>query len=60
MIAERARDVFIDSKDTEALQKLDGELANVIEDFLRAVDVETLRGVKMAGKRLNIARAHSQ
>ena len=60
MTAERARDVLIDSKDTEMLQELDGELANVIEDFLRAVDVETLRGVKMAGKHLNIAQAHSQ
>ena len=60
MIAERARDVLIDSKDKEMLDEMDRELANVIEDFLRAVDVETLRGVKMAGKRLNIARAHSQ
>ena len=50
MIAERAGDALIYSRDKEMLEDMDRELANVIDDFLRAVNVEALRGVKMAGK----------
>ena len=50
MIAERAGDALIHSKDKEMLEEMDRELANVIEDFLRAVDVETLRLTKRNGK----------
>ena len=50
MIAERARDALIDSTDKEMLESMDKELANVIKDFLDAVNVETLRDVKKAGK----------
>jgi len=51
MIAERTGDALIYSKDKEMMEKLGEELANVIEDFLRAVDVETLRLAKRLGKR---------
>ena len=34
----------------EAIEKMDGELTKVIEDFMRAVDVETLRLAKKSGK----------
>jgi len=50
MIAERTGDALIVWKDKEMMEKLGGELANVIEDFLRAVDVEALRLVKGIGK----------
>jgi hypothetical protein len=50
MIAERAGDALIYSKDKEMMEEMGGELANVIEDFLRAVDVEALRLVKGIGK----------
>jgi len=50
MIAERTGDALIDSKDKEMMEKLGEELANVIEDFLRAVDVEALRLAKRIGK----------
>jgi hypothetical protein len=33
----------------EAIEEMDGELTKVTEDFLRAVDVETLRVVKRSG-----------
>ena len=58
MIAERAGDALIYSKDKEMMEKMGEELANVIEDFLRAVNVEALRLVKRIGKpthRLNTA-----
>ncbi len=32
------------------IEDMDGELSNVIEDFLRAVDVEALRLAKRSGK----------
>ena len=35
----------------ETIDELDGELTKVIEDFDRAVNVETLREVKKAGTR---------
>jgi len=43
MIAERTGDALVYSKDKEMMEKMGEELANVIEDFLRAVDVEILR-----------------
>jgi hypothetical protein len=49
MIAERTGDALIYSKDKETMEEMDGELANVIEDFLRAVDVEALRLAKRIG-----------
>ena len=51
MIAERTGDALIYSKDKERFEEIDRELANVIEDFLRAVNVEALRLAKRSGKR---------
>ena len=34
----------------EEIEEMDRELAKVTEDFLRAVDVETLRVVKRSGE----------
>ena len=50
MVAERTGDALIHSKDKEMFEEMDRELANVIEDFLRAVNVEALCLAKMAGK----------
>jgi len=50
MIAERTGDALIYSKDKEMIEAMDGELANVIEDFTRAVNVEALRLAKRGGK----------
>jgi len=50
MIAERTGDALIGSKDKEVMEEMAGELSNVIEDFLRAVEVETLRLAKRGGK----------
>ena len=50
MITERTGDALLRSKDKELMDKLAEELANVIEDFLRTVDVETLRLAKRIGK----------
>jgi hypothetical protein len=50
MIAERTGDALIYSKDKEIIEAMDGELANVIEDFTRAVNVEALRLAKRSGK----------
>ena len=50
MIAERTGDALVYSKDKEMMEEMDGELANVIEDFLRAVDVEALRLAKRIGE----------
>ena len=50
MIAERAGDALIHSKDKETIEEMDGELAKVIEDFLRAIDVEALCLAKRAGE----------
>jgi hypothetical protein len=49
MIAERTGDALIFSKDKEMIEAMDGELANVIEDFTRAVHVEALRLAKRSG-----------
>jgi len=56
MIAERTGDALVYSKDKEMMEEIDGELANVIEDFLRAVDVEALRLAKRIGKIVSIPR----
>ena len=53
MIAERAGDALIHSKDKEMIEEMDEELSKVIEDFLRAVDVEALRLAKRNGKYLS-------
>jgi len=50
MIAERTGDVLIYSKEKEMIDEIDGELAKVIEDFMRAVDVEALRLATRSGK----------
>jgi hypothetical protein len=50
MIAERTGDALIYSKDKEMTEEMGEELANVIEDFLRAVDVETLALARRSGK----------
>ena len=50
MIAERTVSGLIYSKDKEGIDEMDGELSKVIEDFVRAVDVETLRLAKQSGK----------
>ena len=51
MIAERAGDALIHSKDKEMMEEMDGELGSVIEDFLHAIDVEALSLAKRIGKR---------
>ena len=51
MIAERTGDALVYSKDKEMMEKMDEELANVIEDFTRAMSVEALRLTKRIGKR---------
>jgi hypothetical protein len=52
MIAERTGNGLLDSKEMEMMEEMDGELATVIEDFLRAVDadVEALRLAKRIGR----------
>jgi len=50
MIAERTGEALLHSRDSKTMEKLGEGLANVIEDFLRAVDVEALRAVKGIGK----------
>jgi len=49
MIAERTGDALVYSKDKEMMEKMGEELANVIKDFLGAVEVETLRLAKRSG-----------
>ena len=50
MIAEGTGAALIYSEDKEMLEKMDKELSKVIEDFLRAVDVEALRLASRNGK----------
>jgi len=50
MVTERTGDALLYSKDKEMMEKMGEELANVIEDFLRAVDVEALRLAQRIGK----------
>ena len=44
-IAESTGEALVYSKDKEMLEEMDKDLANAIEDFMRAVDVEALKGV---------------
>ena len=44
------KDRLIHSNVKEMIEKMDGELTAVIEDLLRAVDVETLYFAKKNGK----------
>jgi len=53
MIAERTGDALIYSKEKGLIDEMDEELAKVIEDFMRAVDVEALRLAKRSGKHLS-------
>ena len=50
MIAERTVEGLIFSRDKEMVEKMNGELSKVIEDFKRAVDVEALRLAKKTGE----------
>jgi len=50
MIVERTGDALIRSKDKEMMEEMAEELANVIKDFLSAVDVEALCVAKRIGK----------
>lgn len=50
MIAERAKDGIINSKDKEMIDKMGDELTKIIEDFMRAVDIEALCLAKKNGK----------
>ena len=50
MIAERAKAAIFSSKDKDSIKEMDEELANVIKEFLNAVDVEALRQAKSTGK----------
>ena len=49
MIVERTLDGLIYSKNKEMIDEMDGDLSKVIDDFVRAVDVETLRLAKKNG-----------
>ena len=50
MIAEGTRDAQLYLKNKEMIEKMDEELANVIEDFTHAVNVEALRLATRSGK----------
>jgi len=50
MIAERTNVGLISSEIKEMIEEMDGDLTKVIEDFMRAVDVEALYSAKMSGK----------
>ena len=50
MIAERTKDGILNSEDREMIKKMEEELAEVIEDFMRAVDIEALCLAKKSGK----------
>jgi len=52
MVVERTKDGLINSKLKEMVEKMGGELTKVIEDFMRAVDVEALYLAKKNGKNL--------
>ena len=55
MIAERTVRGLVGPGTIEEIEK---DLTKVIEDFDRAVNVETLRGVKETGKRLFLVMVH--
>src|SRR5258706_12348541 len=50
MIAERTGSALFDSKDKDNMKEMDEELANVIKDFLNAVNVEDLRLTRKIGR----------
>jgi len=58
MTVERTRETLIYSKDKEMVEEMDRELTEVIEDFMRAVDVEVLRLAKKSGKRSSPQYGH--
>jgi len=49
IVAERIKDGLIHSKENDMIEKMAGELADVIEDFMRAVNVEALCLAKESG-----------
>src|SRR5258708_38631258 len=49
MIAERTVDRFIYSRDKEVIDDMNGVLTKVVDDFMRAVNVESLRLAKKTG-----------
>ena len=51
IVAERMKNGLINMKIKESIEKVDGGLTSVIEDFMRAVDVEALDTVKKSGTR---------
>ena len=57
MVVGRMKGGLVSAKDNEMIEKMAGELADVIEEFMRAVDVETLRRVQENGEHrcLNLA-----
>ena len=61
-ITERTRDALVHSKDKEMLEDIDRELANVIEELMRVIDVKALRLAKRSGKHSlpQYAYPHSQ
>ena len=50
MIAERTGVALFSSKDKASMKEMDEELANVINDFLSAVNVEALRLARRIGR----------
>ena len=50
MIAERTGVTLFSSKDKDSMKEMDEELANVINDFLSAVNVEALRLARRIGR----------
>ena len=62
IVTERMKDGLVNQKDNEMIEKMAGDLADVIEHFMRAVNVETLCTTKENGERgcLNFAIIHSQ
>ncbi len=49
IVVERTKDGLINLKIKEMIEKMGGELTDVIEDFMRAVDVEALSIAKKSG-----------
>ena len=50
MVVERVKDGLINSEVKETIETMDKELATIIEDFMRAVDVEALYMAQKIGK----------
>ena len=62
MVTVRIKDSLVNPKDNEMIEKMAGELADVIEDFMRAVNAETLRLAQESSERhsLNLAIFYAQ